>query len=464
MKSLELKPNKEILLETLESDTIGRNIELTRFIRLLHDIEGNFSIAIDNDWGTGKTFFVKQAKMILDAYNEHSYDYEQYNSERIRNIVEKYIEYKKAVENKNISLYLAVYYNAWENDNQKSPLLSLIYEIIKVAKIDTNETDISINKEKIIKDGLSAIVKHFSGIDIKELLDCVKAKDKDIFKEIKEQKSIKEQVDNILNNLLLEHGERLVIFIDELDRCRPTFAVELLEQIKHYFDNDKITFVFSTNIKQLQYTIKKYYGEAFEAKRYLDKFFDLIIILNDFNLEKYFNFMKFNEDDIDDIYEIICKKIIKMYNLNLRDILKFYQITRIAIENKRYIYNNFKDKNNMTNKFLMYYFLPIIIALKIKDYNQYENFIAGKNYKCINNLLMDKDIIEYLKVLLCLGKNFKLESSVVRKNLILIYKAIFVEQYIDKSSIKIGELEFTKETRKILFEAEGLLSRFARYN
>ena len=57
MKSLELKPNKEILLETLESDTIGRNIELTRFIRLLHDIEGNFSIAIDNDWGTGKTFF-----------------------------------------------------------------------------------------------------------------------------------------------------------------------------------------------------------------------------------------------------------------------------------------------------------------------------------------------------------------------------------------------------------------------
>ncbi len=38
------------------------------------------------------------------------------------------------------------------------------------------------------------------------------------------------------------------------------------------------------------------------------------------------------------------------------------------------------------------------------------------------------------------------------------------EQYRDKHSIKIGELEFTKETRKILFEAEGLLSRFARYN
>lgn len=45
-----------------------------------------------------------------------------------------------------------------------------------------------------------------------------------------------------------------------------------------------------------------------------------------------------------------------------------------------------------------------------------------------------------------------------------MYKAIFIEKYRDKHSIKIGELEFTKETRKILFEAEGLLSRFARYN
>lgn len=194
--------------------------------------------------------------MILDAYNDHSYDYELSNLERIKNVIDI----------KNIDLHLAVYYNAWENDNQKSPLLSLIYEIIKVAKIDTNKTDISINKEKIIKDGLSAIVKHFSGIDIKELLKCVETEAKDIFKEIKGQKSIKEQVDNILNNLLLEHGERLVIFIDELDRCRPTFAVELLEQIKHYFDNDKITFVFSTNIKQLQYTIKNIMEKLLKLK------------------------------------------------------------------------------------------------------------------------------------------------------------------------------------------------------
>lgn len=453
MKSLELKPNKEILLETLEKNIIGRNTEIINFIRLLDSIKSNFSIAIDNDWGTGKTFFVKQAKMILDAYNDHSYDYELSNLERIKNVIDI----------KNIDLHLAVYYNAWENDNQKSPLLSLIYEIIKVAKIDTNKTDIFINKEKIIKDGLSAIVKHFSGIDIKELLKCVETEAKDIFKEIKGQKSIKEQVDNILNNLLLEHGERLVIFIDELDRCRPTFAVELLEQIKHYFDNDKITFVFSTNIKQLQYTIKKYYGEAFEAKRYLDKFFDLTISLNEINVIEYFNFV--NENSRGDMYDYVCKEIVKEYNFTLRDVIKFVQINKICIENLRKTKNEYLYFDEIIIRYILTYVLPIVIGLKIKRYDQYEDFITGKDSTPLITILSKSEWISYgIDKLFSENEKSSKDINIIKEKLELMYKAIFIEEYIDKHSIEIGKLEFTKETRKILFEAEGLLSRFARYN
>ena len=453
MKSLELKPNKEILLETLEKNIIGRNTEIINFIRLLDSIKSNFSIAIDNDWGTGKTFFVKQVKMILDAYNEHSYDYELSNLERIKNVIDI----------KNIDLHLAVYYNAWENDNQKSPLLSLIYEIIKVAKIDTNKTDISINKEKIIKDGLSAIVKHFSGIDIKELLKCVETEAKDIFKEIKGQKSTKDQVDNILNNLLLEHGERLVIFIDELDRCRPTFAVELLEQIKHYFDNDKITFVFSTNIKQLQYTIKKYYGEAFEAKRYLDKFFDLTVSLNEVNVIEYFSFV--NKSPGRDVYDDVCKEIVKEYNLTLRDVIKFVQINKICIENLRKTKNEYLYFDEKNNRYILTYVLPIMIGLKIKRYDQYEDFITGKDSTPLITILSKSEWISYVMDKLFSDKEKSSKDvNIIKEKLESMYKAIFIEEYIDKHSIEIGKLKFTKETRKILFEAEGLLSRFARYN
>lgn len=391
--------------------------------------------------------------MILDAYNEHSYDYELSNLERIKNVIDI----------KNIDLHLAVYYNAWENDNQKSPLLSLIYEIIKVAKIDTNKTDISINKEKIIKDGLSAIVKHFSGIDIKELLKCVETEAKDIFKEIKGQKSTKEQVDNILNNLLLEHGERLVIFIDELDRCRPTFAVELLEQIKHYFDNDKITFVFSTNIKQLQYTIKKYYGEAFEAKRYLDKFFDLTISLKEINVIEYFNFV--NENSRGDMYDYVCKEIVKEYNFTLRDVIKFVQINKICIENLRKTKNEYLYFDEKNIRYVLTYVLPIVIGLKIKRYDQYEDFITGKDSTPLITILSKSEWISYgIDKLFSENEKSSKDINIIKEKLELMYKAIFIEEYIDKHSIEIGKLEFTKETRKILFEAEGLLSRFARYN
>ncbi len=77
--------------------------------------------------------------------------------------------------------------------------------------------------------------------------------------------------------ILCERGNRLVIFIDELDRCKPTYAIKLLEQIKHYMMDDRITFVFSVNLEQLQHTIKCYYGADFDASRYLDRFFDFRI-------------------------------------------------------------------------------------------------------------------------------------------------------------------------------------------
>ena len=82
---------------------------------------------------------------------------------------------------------------------------------------------------------------------------------------------------NCFEEVLFEKSERLVIFMDELDRCRPSYAVQLLECIEHYFINDRITFVFSANLEQLQHTIKNIYGNDVDACRYLDCFFDLLL-------------------------------------------------------------------------------------------------------------------------------------------------------------------------------------------
>ena len=77
------------------------------------------------------------------------------------------------------------------------------------------------------------------------------------------------------NNKKLEPNNKtpIVIIIDELDRCRPTFAVEILETIKHLFSVPNVCFILVINKKQLVETIKSVYGQGFDATTYLEKFF-----------------------------------------------------------------------------------------------------------------------------------------------------------------------------------------------
>ncbi|WP_421295629.1 KAP family P-loop NTPase fold protein [Aeromonas sp. 604534] len=63
------------------------------------------------------------------------------------------------------------------------------------------------------------------------------------------------------------------ILIDELDRCRPSYAVEMLETIKHIFDIPGVVFVLATDTEQLQHAIKVIYGDGFDAESYLGRFF-----------------------------------------------------------------------------------------------------------------------------------------------------------------------------------------------
>ncbi len=79
-------------------------------------------------------------------------------------------------------------------------------------------------------------------------------------------KSIEDRTD------VSKHGPIFVI-IDELDRCRPSYAISLLEEIKHLFDVPGVVFVIALHGDQLEHSIKAVYGEGFNAKSYLRRFF-----------------------------------------------------------------------------------------------------------------------------------------------------------------------------------------------
>jgi predicted KAP-like P-loop ATPase len=66
----------------------------------------------------------------------------------------------------------------------------------------------------------------------------------------------------------------LFVMIDELDRCRPSYAVTVLERVKHLFEANDVVFIFATDTNQLQHTIRGAYGGDFDGRSYLSRFFD----------------------------------------------------------------------------------------------------------------------------------------------------------------------------------------------
>jgi hypothetical protein len=71
----------------------------------------------------------------------------------------------------------------------------------------------------------------------------------------------------------------LVFVLDELDRCRPPFALALIENIKHFFSVPGVVFILVTNLQQLESAVGYAYGPRIDARSYLQKFYHLRVIL-----------------------------------------------------------------------------------------------------------------------------------------------------------------------------------------
>lgn len=249
MKKIELQPSKENIYKTFIDDSIGRNKDICYFISLLESLDESNSIAINSDWGSGKTFFVKQIEMVLGIHNKF---FQTAFEDSEKDVI--ILQYSNLCKRLNVDeiekLYLPIYYDAWKYDNDDDPVLSIVYEIISTLNNKYDFEKLDINFSKILKGIADAL--HLSGMY--DLITAIKVDDD--LKNIAKSRDLKSKIDEFLDQIPIERADKAVIFIDELDRCKPTYAVKLLERIKHYFNNDKIIFVFSTNLEELQSSVK----------------------------------------------------------------------------------------------------------------------------------------------------------------------------------------------------------------
>ena len=457
MKSYELKPTPENLEFAFANNLIGRNESLFDFLEFLNNIEDDCSIALEGYWGSGKTFFVKQMEMIIKAINP----FIETNKDLYKIIQHNAKMYIKNYNSDKMISQVPIYYDAWLYDNESDPILSLVYSILETFNSELIFKEINFNGDAI-RESLNNILSSLHiNLEIPKLLNS-----NDWLSDIKNSRDIHSTIEEFLNQLLEERGDRLVVFVDELDRCTPKYAVKLLERIKHYFNNDRITFVFSVNLEQLQHTIKSFYGNNFEASRYLDRFFDLRLSLPAPNKGAFYDMIEFNADE-NNYDGLINKTIIDNFDLEFREILKYARILKLV--NIQSINRLLKLSyiNHFSNEFISAIMIPIMIALKITNVGDYKAFISGNRSDIFVNIYSSNSIFEAMFHRI-LKSNEIFEGNYNRKvddkkeiDFISFLKEIFSFVFMETTEpfYKVEKIIINRNVKKYILEKISLINK-----
>lgn len=371
MEKYELEANDINIHNSLLEDKIGNQEYLSSLIRLISNINDNEVICIDGDWGVGKTFLVKQLIYLIMHYKENS------NQEQFK-LVESEKDSLIDVCQKN----LVFYYNAWQNDDHSDVLESIIYNILNDYPKYRNEITNKFDKEETFKELLNIITKvvssKFLNIDFSaEKIEKIKTFN-DLANEINTYEERKKLFEQLINKILVD--KRMILVIDELDRCNPNFAIKVLEIIKHFYSLDNVTVIIVSNNKELQNTIKKQYGQNFNAYTYLNRFFDYTMTIdNNRSIEYAKKYLEFKSETYlpHDVFYAMTQK----YNFSLRDCNRYRVLYDTAID---YIESTGKRNfffSKKENYCIYSIILPIIYSFKIKDLNAYNQCLCGQTKK-----------------------------------------------------------------------------------
>ncbi|MGL5217348.1 MAG: KAP family P-loop NTPase fold protein [Aeromonas hydrophila] len=278
-------------IEGVQDTLAGDRLDRARYAYFLTNhlaAEGkqrNYVLNLNAEWGAGKTWFIKRWYMELKQH------------------------------------YPTVYIDAWQQDFSDDPLLTVISSIIDQLKhIAGKENPIPEGmrqrllglfkvgsklalKAAIKKAGLEEDDFSLEGEDANQLVDALCSNQKERYESIQYlKKEIRQWVEGAVGLSEEKLDYPAFILIDELDRCRPSYAVEMLETIKHIFDIPRVVFVLATDTEQLQHAIKVIYGEGFDAQTYLGRFFKRRFYLN--KCPSYFLIA----ECVSDRFDLLCSK------------------------------------------------------------------------------------------------------------------------------------------------------------
>ncbi len=268
---------------TLE-DKIGRKEIVDKICGLVESLkkDSNFCLSINGAWGSGKSFVLD---MIEEELSQHSE-------------------------------YIIVKYDAWKNSFYPDPLIAILYCVLdslslnckqikirqyKKATIKVLKKTVTGKVDKITDDVIEMLSKNggWTGLvasAIKIIRSIIKEAqisilDNKLFDDFKSYQDLLNEFIVVLNLLTTyedkEHPrKKMVVLVDEIDRCLPNDQLKILERLHHLFDVKNCAVIVAMNHSCISDTVNTLYG--INGNEYLRKFFDFVFKL-DTSAEVYLN-------------------------------------------------------------------------------------------------------------------------------------------------------------------------------
>ena len=222
------------------------------------ELQNDFVISLNGNWGEGKTVFVKMWQELLNESSIQNIYIDAFANDYVD---DAFMVVASAITQHIKKLGLVDKLEKDFKESTKKVALALLPLSVRIASMGIlKDTDLEDCSKAISQIGEQA-TKHLVGEKLKSL-----ANEQNLIEEFKD--SLRE----LVATNKADANNPLVIIIDELDRCRPDFALQLLEKIKHIFSVKGVIFVLVMNKKQMECCIKSVYGQDIDAKTYLQKF------------------------------------------------------------------------------------------------------------------------------------------------------------------------------------------------
>lgn len=302
------------------NDLLDREQYADILTSLIDTSEKGFTMSINATWGYGKTTFVRMWEQKLKNFG-----------------------------------YPTVYINAWEKDFIDNPFAVIMATIWEQTQ---KQTAYIKNPSEVLKNlgdiASKILAHHYIGDTALEAIKNGISNDvhppyalDQYIKQVENIKQFKEQLSIYVQQLKSQEGnakDKLIIFVDELDRCRPDYAIEMLERIKHLFSIDNVIFILSVDQLVLQESIMGFYGSSnISAENYLRRFIDIEYRLPEPSVDNFIEFQvqyhKLDQYIIDHtphpivsrdntdysvLFPLMVKILFEAISCSLRDIEKYF--------------------------------------------------------------------------------------------------------------------------------------------